>query len=245
VSTTPVCPRCGVPAEEHALCRKCGLKLLEQTRLPTREAWEDQVLAAAASFARTGAGVAHTAPRGDGIRSPRRVPSLLPDGTPQFLLYLAALALVVGIAWFAVGQTGDGAKTTPTRLSNSPAGDQTVTEPRPATTKSQLRCIKDWNSWIDDRSKATNLPLSAARGRKWMARVSVYHGQAMSDLNRGDCLVTLADQASSRTFIFASLQGNYGDVFQAAPPSEVKLLESRARSDPNAAIDIDAHLWAR
>lgn len=45
-----VCPRCGAPATASAYCGTCGLHLIEQDELPTRERWDrlqsDQALSA-------------------------------------------------------------------------------------------------------------------------------------------------------------------------------------------------------
>ena len=158
-------------------------------------------------------------------------------------MYLIALGLVVGAAWFAFAPGGDHLKTTPTRLDAATAVSGRGLGRAPS--QSQLHCIKDWNSWIDSGSKATHLPVRAARDDEWTASVSVYRGQAVSDLNPGDCVITLANRASWRSFIFASVQGNYAEVFRAAPPSELKVLTAKARDVPNAVIDADAHLWAR
>ena len=63
-----VCPRCGTPAAPDRDCANCGLSLGQQ-QLPTREAWERQVLAAAHEF------VQETEPRG--ARLPSRIWFLL------------------------------------------------------------------------------------------------------------------------------------------------------------------------
>jgi ribosomal protein L32 len=222
-SPSQVCPRCGTAAEEHQLCSKCGLDLFEQPELPTREMWERQVLAALAAFAAEG-----SAPR---------------SRARQFVLFLAALGLIAGIAWFVIALGGDRVRTNPTRLSGAAPGD--LLGGGAATSSAERRCISDWNSWIETGSRASTSPARSAGERGWAARVSVYEGVGASALNPGDCVITLTDGSSRGTSMFASLQGDYANVVQSAPRPELKKLEAAARRDPNAEIDANGHLSSK
>ena len=212
----PVCPRCGTAAEEHQVCLKCDLDLGEQSELPTREAWEHQVLAALEAFGSES--------------TPSRVRWLLP--------FLAAVALLVGAGWLVTTQ-GEDQPAGPDQASGADRGDSLGGA---ALSLSERRCVGDWNGWIAGTSRATTGPARVAGEQDWIGRVSIYKGGSTPELNPGDCVITLVDGSSGAASIFASLQGNYANVSRTAPPLEVKKLERAAQRHPNVAIDASGYL---